>query len=403
MSTVDHQLLPVLRKASDSELAPLVEYITKAFSSGLESKPRYKQHQPAHSQYADLIAEELREFGGNTVMNLFRRSGPEWKTVVIDVADKLKASYEQAWEVERIELAVLAAITRKAWEGMDATQRRELLTQMDLSQSSTQLFPQEKLMAQLQTSHFYGLLLASLIANVFASQLLGRTVVSSAVSFVAARGAASFLGPLGWMISGLWTAFDLSGPAFRVTIPAVVQVALLRQRIHATPEADKVWWEYHRWQDEQNADSWVANMLRMVGLSTAASVRRERNSAFEQGTAAGHQQATEEYADRVFARMEEVRRFEQRCAAMLAVAFAYAQEQGIAPSAVRSDIEACCLGMMSSHLSEVMQAAVERQITRPASLTDALAAAVALGIDSSETDTLIAVLHEAFWQSADAS
>lgn len=42
MSNGDRQLLPVLSNASDSELAPLVEYITKAFSSGIESKARYK-------------------------------------------------------------------------------------------------------------------------------------------------------------------------------------------------------------------------------------------------------------------------------------------------------------------------------------------------------------------------
>ena len=50
MSTGDSQLLPVLSNASDSELAPLVEYITKAFSSGIESKARYKTHCPAHSR-----------------------------------------------------------------------------------------------------------------------------------------------------------------------------------------------------------------------------------------------------------------------------------------------------------------------------------------------------------------
>ena len=59
MSNGDRQLLPVLRDASDSELAPLVEYITKAFSNGIESKARYKTHYPVHSQYPDLIAYEL--------------------------------------------------------------------------------------------------------------------------------------------------------------------------------------------------------------------------------------------------------------------------------------------------------------------------------------------------------
>ena len=402
MSTGDSQLLPVLSNASDSELAPLVEYITKAFSSGIESKARYKTHCPAHSQYADLIAHELCEFGGNTVVNLFRGGGPEWKTVVIDVADKLDATYEKDWGVDRIELAVLAAITRKAWSDMDQAQRKNLLAKMDLTQGSTMLFPEAKLMTQLQSNRFSSLLLASLIANVFASQLLGRTVVMSAASFVAARGAASFLGPIGWVITGLWTALDLAGPAFRVTIPAVVQVALLRQRIHATPEADKVWWEYHRWQDEKDADSWVANMFRMVGLSTAASVRRERNMAFEQGVMSGQQQTTEEYADQVLKKMDEVQRFEKRCEAMLAVAFACAKEEGIAPSDVRSDIETCCLGMMSGHLSSILQATINRLIVNPPDIHTALEQALELGIQETEAAELMAVLREAFSQRAGA-
>ena len=37
-------------------------------------------------------------------------------------------------------------------------------------------------------------------------------------------------GPIGWAITGLWTAIDVAGAAYRVTIPAVIQVAALRQR-----------------------------------------------------------------------------------------------------------------------------------------------------------------------------
>ncbi|WP_324059106.1 YaaW family protein [Aeromonas caviae] len=403
MSTGDNQLLPVLRNASDSELAPLVKYITAAFSNSLESENYYKTHYPKHGKYTDLIAQELCAFGGNTFVNLFRGSGPEWKAVVIDVADKLDAKYETSWGVERIELAVLAAITRKAWSDMDAAQRKTLLAQMDLTLGSSTLFPEELLMKQLQSSRFSSLLLASLIANVFASQLLGRTVVMTATSFMVSRGAASLLGPIGWVITGLWTAFDLAGPAYRVTVPAVVQVALLRQRIHATKEADKAWWEYHRWQDEKDADSWVANLFRMAGLSTAASIRRERNMAFDQGVAAGQQQATEDYADQILKKMNEIQCFEKRCEAMLAVAFACAREESVAPSDVRSGIETCCLGMMGGHLSPALQTAVNRLTINPPDIRDAFAQAVEQGIPETEITALMTVLRETFCQHAGAN
>lgn len=38
-------------------------------------------------------------------------------------------------------------------------------------------------------------------------------------------------GPVGWAITGLWTAISLAGPAYRITIPCVCHVAYLRQKI----------------------------------------------------------------------------------------------------------------------------------------------------------------------------
>ena len=39
------------------------------------------------------------------------------------------------------------------------------------------------------------------------------------------------LGPIGWAITGLWTLADLSAPAYRVTVPCVLQVAYIRQKL----------------------------------------------------------------------------------------------------------------------------------------------------------------------------
>ena len=91
MSGSDTDLMPVLKQATNAELSPLVEYITKAMNNSLDSEARYKTHYPQHGNYVDLIDRELRSFGGNTFVNLFRGGGPEWKVVVSDVADKLDA------------------------------------------------------------------------------------------------------------------------------------------------------------------------------------------------------------------------------------------------------------------------------------------------------------------------
>ncbi|WRC94931.1 flagellar biosynthesis protein FlgG [Helicobacter pylori] len=44
-------------------------------------------------------------------------------------------------------------------------------------------------------------------------------------------------GPVGWIITGVWTAIDIAGPAYRVTVPACVLVAALRLKLKAEQEA----------------------------------------------------------------------------------------------------------------------------------------------------------------------
>ena len=47
-------------------------------------------------------------------------------------------------------------------------------------------------------------------------------------------------GPIGWAITGLWTAIDIAGTAYRVTIPAVIQVAALRQKVLYANTTDEI-------------------------------------------------------------------------------------------------------------------------------------------------------------------
>jgi uncharacterized protein YaaW (UPF0174 family) len=44
------------------------------------------------------------------------------------------------------------------------------------------------------------------------------------------RTMAVLTGPIGWVITGIWTAIDVARKDYRVEIPAVIQVAALRQK-----------------------------------------------------------------------------------------------------------------------------------------------------------------------------
>jgi hypothetical protein len=88
----DPDLSPIIAKASNEDLDPLVQYMLKANTNFLEISDNYKLHEPDHSKYKDLIEKEMRLFGGNSFVNLFRETGPSYLEIAGDVADKLDAS-----------------------------------------------------------------------------------------------------------------------------------------------------------------------------------------------------------------------------------------------------------------------------------------------------------------------
>ena len=66
----------------------------------------------------------------------------------------------------------------------------------------------------------------------FLSDMIAIAIVGHGLSFAAnaglSRAIAVVAGPIGWLLSTLWLAIDLAGPAYRVTIPCVIHVAQLR-------------------------------------------------------------------------------------------------------------------------------------------------------------------------------
>jgi uncharacterized protein YaaW (UPF0174 family) len=78
--------------------------------------------------------------------------------------------------------------------------------------------------------------MAMLVANHVARVLLGRGLSVGAGAAIAKMiGLAA--GPVGWAVTGAWAAIDLAGPAYRVTVPVVLHVALLRQKLALQLEA----------------------------------------------------------------------------------------------------------------------------------------------------------------------
>ncbi|MHA6897190.1 zinc-ribbon domain-containing protein [Ralstonia pseudosolanacearum] len=44
------------------------------------------------------------------------------------------------------------------------------------------------------------------------------------------RGVGALLGPIGLVVTGFWTLAEMANPAYRVTVPCVIQIAYMRQK-----------------------------------------------------------------------------------------------------------------------------------------------------------------------------
>ena len=81
--------------------------------------------------------------------------------------------------------------------------------------------------------------IAVIVAAAVSKAILGRGLSLTAMATIP-RLISLFSGPIGWGITGLWTLVDLAGPAYRVTIPSVIQVAYMRAKLAAkTPRTRK--------------------------------------------------------------------------------------------------------------------------------------------------------------------
>lgn len=208
----------------------------------LTMAPLYKAHHPDHQKYWELVAAEIQCFGANTFATALRGGkGVLYKEVLMDVCDKLKVNYNKDSSAEKIESNLLMKILTDALEKMSPDELRELAAVTGVKNAGT--VTSQAMIAVFQAifraGGFRSYQLTLIIVNAVLKALIGRGL-TLAGNAALARAMAILTGPIGWVITGLWTAIDIAGAAYRVTIPAVIQVAALRQKQLYAAEAEDV-------------------------------------------------------------------------------------------------------------------------------------------------------------------
>ena len=188
----------------------------------------YKEHSYNYSRYWKRIAEEIQLFGGNSFANMFRNGGVKYEEILKDVCDKMKVSYNKNTSTENIEQCLLNKILEDSLEKMSEEERQKLIKELNLPTTS---FGKQAVTAMLQIQAI----------PIYVMMIRGLPTIVMRCCFpiiIIPTPLAIFSGPIGLTLTGLWTAYDIAGPAYRVTIPICIYIACLR-RIHQHENQNK--------------------------------------------------------------------------------------------------------------------------------------------------------------------
>jgi uncharacterized protein YaaW (UPF0174 family) len=238
----------VLQVADADDLSLLANFITDngegrlSLDSAVAKKlTACSKHQVFSQADRSLIAQEILLFGGNTVANLYRSifsssSTISYQELVQDLAKKVGAQVVEGADLQVLEQAILLRIFTQALDKMTEADRKKVLDELGIA--STEAL--RSLGWGAATGTVIGsavgatitlvqLNIAAIVAAAISTQMLGR-VAGSAIAFLSTRSATALAGPVGLAVGALWSLADLSSPAYRVTLPCVVQVAYMRKK-----------------------------------------------------------------------------------------------------------------------------------------------------------------------------
>ncbi len=209
------------------EVRPLAKYLDITSEVRIPSEPGAKNTKNT----ALKISNYLREMGSNDIATLFRGGdGVEYKEVVQDAAEKVGANPTEGAPAYINEKKLLIKMFADALDTMSEEERRTLFQNLNLSEGEIPIGAAGVLVSQILIRQFGGFAvyqMAVIVANIVSRALL-RQGLSVAANAAVTRAVGTFLGPVGWFVSGAWLLVDLAGPAYRKTIPAVLHVAYLR-------------------------------------------------------------------------------------------------------------------------------------------------------------------------------
>lgn len=214
----------------------LLELLANADKQDIDILIRYN-----YGEYRDTSIKELiKTILDNGSHDIGRRlwGQAHYLEIVRDVANRFHVKWQENDSEQIIESRLLAEIFQQSWEKMSSKDKAALHEALGQSAADG-----ERLSQALIDGTFYDLLpatgylviwnVARLVAAAAAKEAGILTMESLMGSFVA-----ELLGPIGVVAGVVILLTSLAGPAYRKTIPTVIQVAYIRQKSHLQTKGD---------------------------------------------------------------------------------------------------------------------------------------------------------------------
>lgn len=218
----------ILDEFSNEELEVLVKLILDkgSVTEKLSDTEGYKKYKPDHKRYVNNIKNELSEFAANTFVTMIRGHGVSYREMLMDVCKKTDTPFNEKSSLERIENALLEKVLADTWENLSAQEKEELFKGTPMGNVGG--LGAGALIGIFRAGGFASYQLTLVIVNAIAKAILGRGL-SLVANAALARLLGVLTGPIGLALTAFWTAVDIAGPAYRVTIPATIYIAALRR------------------------------------------------------------------------------------------------------------------------------------------------------------------------------
>ncbi|MDY0833880.1 DUF3944 domain-containing protein [Pseudomonas sp. SED1] len=229
--------LAFLQYCTEDDIRQLAKYLMfdddgeKRVASEIADDPQFKQLEGQPNQWRQcwkLVAGELQHFAGDSIVNLFRRQGVLYREMLSDVCDKAKAKYDSKASAYDIENTLIERLVAQSWDSMSDAEKHKAMESMNLPDAidSMPIVAIIKAISSGGKSSFeWSAWLATSARQFFGSA--AAMGAGGAAALIGGRAVAAFAGPVAALAI---TIPMFSGAAYRVTIPAVIQIAYMRRK-----------------------------------------------------------------------------------------------------------------------------------------------------------------------------